>query len=89
MKSFTEVRIESGSKWWKARNDGMKVAKIAAAPMLRTIGMRLPNSAQVKPPIESKTIAIRMSDGTFPVRAKPAMTASTITKTGSGMMPIL
>ena len=40
----------------------MKVAKIAAAPMLRMIGMRLPSSAQVKPPIDSRTIAIRMSE---------------------------
>jgi len=40
----------------------MNVAKIAAAPMLRMIGMRLPNSAQVKPPIDRITIAINMSD---------------------------
>ena len=51
----------------------MKVAKIAAAPMLRMIGMRLPSSAQAKPPIDSRTIAIRMSDGTEPVAAKPAI----------------
>ncbi len=67
----------------------MKVANIAAAPMLRMIGIRLPNSAQVKPPIESKTIAIRISDGTFPVAANPAITANRMTKIGSGMMPIL
>ena len=67
----------------------MKVAKIAAAPMLRMIGIRLPNSAQAKPPIDSKTIAIKMSDGTLPVKANPPMTASRITKTGTGMMPIL
>jgi hypothetical protein len=42
-----------------------------------------------KPPIESNTIAIKMSDGTFPVRANAAMTASRTTKTGSGTMPIL
>ena len=47
----------------------MKVAKIAAAPIFRMIGMRLPNSAQAKPPIDSKTIAIRMSEGTLPVSA--------------------
>ena len=67
----------------------MKVAKIAAAPMLRMIGIRLPSSAQVKPPIDSSTIAIRMSDGTFPVSAKAAITASSSRKIGSGMMPIL
>ena len=67
----------------------MKVAKIAAAPILRMIGMRLPNSAQVKPPIESSTIAIKMSEGTVPVAANPPITASKIRKTGSGMMPIL
>ena len=67
----------------------MNVAKIAAAPMLRMIGMRLPNSAHVKPPIESKTIAIKISDGTVPVAVNPAITAIRITKTGSGMMPIL
>jgi hypothetical protein len=67
----------------------MKVAKIAAAPMLRMIGIRLPNSAQAKPPIESKMIAIKMSDGTFSVRVNPAITASKIRKTGSGMIPIL
>ena len=53
----------------------MNVAKIAAAPMLRIIGMRLPNSAHVKPPIDSRTIAIRMSDGTVPVRTNAAITA--------------
>ena len=67
----------------------MKVANIAAAPMLRMIGIRLPNSAQLKPPSESKTIAIRISDGTVPVSANPAITANRMTKTGSGMMPIL
>ena len=67
----------------------MKVAKIAAAPMLRMIGIRLPSSAQAKPPIASSTMFIRMSDGTLPVAAKPPITASRITKTGSGMMPIL
>ena len=67
----------------------MKVAKIAAAPTLRMIGMRLPNSAQVKPPIESSTIAIKISDGTVPVAAKPPITPMRMTKTGSGMMPIL
>src|SRR5580704_13262389 len=39
----------------------MNVAKIAAAPMLRMIGIRLPSSAQVKPPIESRTIDILMA----------------------------
>jgi hypothetical protein len=67
----------------------MKVAKIAAAPMLRMTGIRLPSSAQVKPPIDSKTIAIRISDGTLPVAANPAITANRIRKTGRGMMPIL
>ncbi len=67
----------------------MKVAKIAAAPMLRMIGIRLPSSAQVKPPIESSTIAIRMSDGTLPVAAKAPITTNSSRKTGSGMMPIL
>lgn len=67
----------------------MKVAKIAAAPMLRMIGIRLPSSAQAKPPIERMTMAIRISDGTFPVRANPPMTASKTTKTGSGTIPIL
>ncbi len=67
----------------------MNVAKIAAAPMLRMIGMRLPNSAHVKPPIESSTIAIKMSEGTVPVAANPPITAIKIRKTGSGMMPIL
>ena len=67
----------------------MKVAKIAAAPTLRMIGMRLPNSAQVKPPIDKRTIAIKISDGTVPVAAKPPITPMRMTKTGSGMMPIL
>ena len=67
----------------------MKVAKIAAAPMLRMIGIRLPSSAQAKPPIESRTIAIRMSDGTFPVATNPPITANRSRKTGSGMIPIL
>ena len=67
----------------------MNVAKIAAAPILRMIGIRLPNSAQVKPPIDSRTIAIKMSDGTVPVAANPPITASNTMKTGSGMMPIL
>ena len=67
----------------------MKVAKIAAAPTLRMIGMRLPSSAQVKPPIDNRTIAIRISDGTVPVAAKPPMTPMRMTKTGSGTMPIL
>ena len=58
----------------------MKVAKIAAAPMLRMIGMRLPNSAQAKPPIESRTIAIKISDGTVPVAANPPITPSKITE---------
>ena len=70
-------------------NDGMKVAKIAAAPMLRMIGMRLPNSAQVKPPIDSRAIAIKMSDGTVPVAANPPITTNKTRKIGSGMMPIL
>ena len=67
----------------------MNVAKIAAAPMLRMIGMRLPSSAQVKPPIDSSTIAIRMSAGTVPVAAKPPITPNRMMNTGSGMMPIL
>ena len=67
----------------------MKVANIAAAPMLRMIGMRLPSSAQVKPPIDSSTIAIRMSEGTVPDAAKPPITTNRIMNTGSGMMPIL
>src|SRR5580700_443842 len=67
----------------------MKVAKIAAAPTLRMIGMRLPNSAQAKPPIESSTIAIKISDGTVPVAANPPITPMRMTKTGNGMMPIL
>ena len=67
----------------------MNVAKMAAAPMLRIIGMRLPSSAHVKPPIESRTIAIKISDGTVPVAANAAITPSRMTKTGSGTMPIL
>src|SRR5215831_12733817 len=70
-------------------NDGMNVAKIAAAPILRMIGMRFPNSAHVNPPIDSRTIAIKMSEGTVPVAANPAITASRTRKTGSGTMPIL
>src|SRR5260370_33957751 len=67
----------------------MNVAKIAAAPMLRMIGMRLPNSAQAKPPIDSRTMAIRMSEGTEPVAAKPAITASRTRNIGNGTIPIL
>src|SRR5258708_1699580 len=67
----------------------MNVAKIAAAPMLRMIGMRLPNSAQAKPPIDSRTMAIRMSEGTEPVAAKPTITAIRTRKIGSGTIPIL
>src|SRR5215470_18665842 len=70
-------------------NDGMNVAKIAAAPILRMIGMRFPNSAHVNPPIDSRTIAIKMSEGTVPVAENPAITASRTRKTGSGTMPIL
>src|ERR1700755_876246 len=66
----------------------MKVAKIAAAPTLRMIGMRLPSSAQVKPPIDSSTIAIRMSDGTDPVSVNAVINASRMTKIGKGTMPI-
>jgi len=57
----------------------MKVAKIAAAPMFRAMGSRLPSSAQVKPPIASRTVAIRMSEGTFPLTVKPVMIASRTT----------
>ncbi len=67
----------------------MNVAKIAAAPILRMIGMRLPSSAQAKPPIDSRTIAIRMSDGTEPVAAKAAISAIRTTNIGTGTMPIL
>ncbi len=65
------------------------MAKIAAAPILRMIGMRLPTSAQVKPPIDRITIAIRMSEGTVPVSVKPGMTKIRMTNTGNGTMPIL
>src|SRR6266702_7237663 len=67
----------------------MNVAKIAAAPMLRMIGMRLPSSAQAKPPIDSRTMAIRMSEGTEPVAAKPAINASRTRNIGSGTIPTL
>src|SRR5580704_12361188 len=67
----------------------MNVAKIAAAPILRMIGMRLPSSAQVKPPIDSRTMAINMSEGTEPVAAKPAIRASRTRNIGSGTIPIL
>ena len=63
--------------------------KYRPAPMLRMSGIRLPSSAHVKPPIESSTIAIKISDGTVPVATNPAITPIRITKTGSGMMPIL
>ena len=57
----------------------MKVARIAAAPMLRRIGRRLPISAQVKPKKASTAMAIEISPGTLPVIAKPAINASRIT----------
>jgi hypothetical protein len=66
----------------------MKVAKIAAAPMLRMTGSRLPNSAQEKPPTASNAIDTDISDGTLPVATNPATNASNNKYTGNGMMPI-
>ncbi len=45
----------------------MKVAKIAAAPMLRSTGIRLPISAHVKPPITRTAIIIEISPLMSPV----------------------
>ncbi len=45
----------------------MKVAKIAAAPMLRSTGIRLPISAHVKPPITRIAIIIEISPLISPV----------------------
>ena len=45
----------------------MKVAKMAAAPMLRNTGVRLPISAQVKPPITRTAIMIDTSPLMSPV----------------------
>src|SRR6185312_3433427 len=67
----------------------MKVAKIAAAPMLRTTGSRLPSSAQANPPTASTAILIGMSEGTFPWPAKKPIRPRTSTKTGAGTTPIL
>ena len=67
----------------------MKVAKIAAAPICLTTGSRLPISAQANPPMVSRTIAIRMSDGTLPVATKPAISGMSRMNTGTGTMPIL
>jgi hypothetical protein len=44
----------------------MNVAKMAAAPTLRRIGIRFPNSAQVNPPTARMAINIDTSEGTEP-----------------------
>jgi len=43
----------------------------------------LPNSAQAKPPIESRTIAIRISDGTGAGGGEAPITPIRITKTAA------
>src|SRR5437667_6249964 len=66
----------------------MNVAHIAAPPILRSIGKRLPNSAQVKPNTARMAIAMVISPGTAPVRTNPAINATSSKYTGRGMMPI-
>ena len=66
----------------------MNVAKIAAAPILRINGIRLPISAQVKPKNENTTMAIEISDEILPVATKPAINAPITINTGKGMMPM-
>src|SRR5436190_14532949 len=61
---------------------------MAAAPMLRSSGVRLPISAKRNPKNEKTTIAIEISEEILPVSAKPKMSAPIRMKTGSGMMPI-
>src|SRR5215831_4647149 len=66
----------------------MNVAKIAAAPMLRRIGRRLPISAQVNPKNANTTIAIEISGPMAPVTTRPTISTAMRTYTGSGMMPM-
>src|SRR5436309_5521068 len=66
----------------------MNVAKIAAAPMFRMSGMRLPSSAHMKPKKANTTMAMEISDDILPVATKPAINAPISTKTGKGMMPM-
>src|SRR5436309_12615055 len=66
----------------------MNVAKIAAAPILRMTGIRLPNSAQEKPPTANSAIDTEISDGTLPVATNPAINASKSKYTGNGTMPM-
>src|SRR5258706_14408049 len=66
----------------------MKVAQIAAPPMLRNMGMRLPTSAQVNPNNASTTIHTLISFGRLPVSTKPAISPPSRMKTGIGMMPM-
>ena len=54
----------------------MKVAKIAAAPMLRSTGSRLPISAQVKPPTARTAMPSAGRTAARRVQMKPAITAS-------------
>ena len=49
----------------------------------------MPISAQVKPPMTSTAIAMRMSDGTLPVATKLAISGMSRMNTGTGKMPIL
>jgi hypothetical protein len=53
----------------------MKVAQIAAPPMLRSSGSRLPISASVKPKKANITIATEISFGSLPVATSPAISA--------------
>jgi hypothetical protein len=50
--------------------------------------VRLPISAQKKPPIASTTMFIRMSDGGAPSQTKAAVTARPTMATGRGTIPI-
>src|SRR5437016_2018788 len=66
----------------------MNVAKIAAAPMFRMSGMRLPISAHVKPKKANTTMGMEISDDNLPVATKPAINPPISTKTGTGMTPM-
>ena len=48
---------------------------MAAPPMLRRIGRRLPISASVKPKNANITIATEISLGSLPVATRPAISA--------------
>jgi hypothetical protein len=56
--------------------------------MLRSIGTRLPISAQKNPNSASTPIHTLISLGKLPLTTNPPVSAASSTKTGSGIMPM-